>query len=265
MRPQCRRGTLLNRSMSLSARFALAFALALALSLALSLAARRARVLSVTGAWSAVAVGTIAVVAGWPWTAVLLAFFASSSALSRWRRATKERATSSVVEKGGERDAWQVLANGGVFTLCALGAILWPAPAWTLAGLGALASATADTWATEVGTAIGGIPRAIATFRPVPAGTSGAVTLAGSLAMVAGALFLGTTALLAGFAKETLRSGGGGRGSRRGGRHHPRRDRAGAALVRAMRDGDGAPGARLRHRDGSRGADGRGSTTTWST
>lgn len=180
------------------------FLFALALASALSLAARRARMLSPSGSVAAIAVGTVALVAGWAWTAALLSFFVSSSLLSRWRRAVKERATGSIVEKGGERDAWQVAANGGVFALCALGATLWPSPVWALGGLGALAAATADTWATEVGTAIGGVPRAISSGRTVPAGTSGAVTLAGSLAMVVGALFLGTASWLAGFGKEVL-------------------------------------------------------------
>jgi uncharacterized protein (TIGR00297 family) len=180
------------------------FVLALALASLLSLAAWRARALSPAGAWSAVAVGTVTVIAGWSWTLVLLTFFASSSLLSRWRREAKERATGGVVEKGGERDAWQVAANGGVFALCALGATLWPSAMWTFAGLGALATATADTWATEVGTAIGGVPRTLWNGHPVPAGTSGAVSVAGTLAMIIGAIFLGTSAVLAGFGKEVL-------------------------------------------------------------
>ncbi|MEP7381111.1 MAG: DUF92 domain-containing protein [Gemmatimonadota bacterium] len=180
------------------------FLFGLALAIAWALAARRARVLSASGAWSAVAVGTVTFMAGWSWMAVLLTFFVSSSLLSRWRRQTKERATLAVVEKGGERDAWQVLANGGIFALCALGTTLLPCSSWALAGLGALAGATADTWATEVGTAIGGMPRALLSGRPVPAGTSGAVTVAGTAAMLAGALFLGTTAVFAGFGKEVL-------------------------------------------------------------
>lgn len=180
------------------------FLFALALATALSLSARRARMLSHSGSVAAIAVGTVALLAGWSWTGALLTFFVSSSLLSRWRRAVKERATSSIVEKGGERDAWQVAANGGVFALSALGAILWPSPAWALGGLGALGAATADTWATEVGTAIGGVPRAILSGRAVPAGTSGAVTLAGSIAMVVGALFLGTASWQLGFGKEVL-------------------------------------------------------------
>ncbi len=171
----------------------------LALAAAIAIVARRARSLSGTGAWAATVIGTLATAAGWRWCVVLLAFFFSSTLLSRWRRAPKEQATRAVVEKGGNRDAWQVLANGGVFALCALGAIVVPSAPWALAGVGALAAATADTWATEVGTAIGGIPRTIFGWVPVPAGTSGAVSWAGTLAMVTGAAFLGTVAAYAGF------------------------------------------------------------------
>jgi len=178
------------------------FLLGLGLAAMLALATRRAHVLSTSGAWGAVVVGTLATAAGWRWTAVLLAFFVSSSLLSRWRHERKAKATAAVLAKGGARDAWQVAANGGIFALCALGAVLVPSPWWGLAGLGALAGAAADTWSTEVGTAIGGVPRSVIGRRQVPPGTSGAVTGAGTLAMVAGAIFVGTVAVLSGFGKE---------------------------------------------------------------
>lgn len=165
----------------------------------IAIAARRTRVLSTSGGAGAIASGTLAAAAGWPWAAALVAFFASSTLLSRWRSDAKDAATRAVVAKGGQRDVWQVAANGGIFSLAAGGALLAPAPWWELLALGALAAATADTWATEVGTAIGGEPRTLLGWRRVPRGTSGAVTGAGSAAMVAGALFLGTVAVAAGF------------------------------------------------------------------
>src|SRR5947209_19402307 len=57
--------------------------------------------------------------------------------------------------------------------------------------VGALATATADTWATEVGVFSHQLPRLITTGRPVPAGTSGGVTLLGAGASATGALLLG--------------------------------------------------------------------------
>jgi uncharacterized protein (TIGR00297 family) len=135
--------------------------------------------------------------AGWSWGLLLISLFVSASALSRIGEERKLARTSSVVEKGGERDAGQVLANGGVFAIAALGQLLAPSPAWMALGVGAIAASTADTWATEVGTLSSQDPVSILSGRRVPAGTSGAVTLLGSAAGAAGAAFIAAEATLA--------------------------------------------------------------------
>jgi len=63
-------------------------------------------------------------------------------------------------------------------------------PTLTLAYFGALAAATADTWATELGMLSSQRPRLITNGRPTPAGMSGGVTTAGLIASVAGAALL---------------------------------------------------------------------------
>ena len=133
--------------------------LGLLLAGGVSLAAFRARALSVSGAFAAWAVGaTVFGLGGWAWAVPLLVFFGTSSGLSRWRRASKEKLG---YEKGGRRDAGQVLANGGVAAACALLPFLFPrvtpVHAYGLF-LAALAAANADTWGTEVGSALGGKP-----------------------------------------------------------------------------------------------------------
>lgn len=156
---------------------------------ALAVAARFARSLTVGGALAAVVVGTAATMAGWGWAAVLITFFVTSSVLSRFRRGVRDARISGIVEKGDERDAWQVLANGGVFALSALLALVngSAASGWMLVGLGAIAAAAADTWATEIGTLAGRAPRSIVSLRPLPTGTSGGVTLFGLMASLGGA------------------------------------------------------------------------------
>jgi uncharacterized protein (TIGR00297 family) len=163
--------------------------------------ARRTRSLSASGAWAATAVSALSIAAGWVWGALLIAFFVASTVLSRIGEAEKSARTADIVAKGGERDAAQVLANGGVFALCALGSIVVPrdAGAWHAVGAGALAAATADTWATEIGTLIGRAPRSIISFSEVPPGTSGGVTTAGTAAAVAGATFLAGMAFMLGW------------------------------------------------------------------
>ena len=167
--------------------------LALALAGGVALAARRVGSLSTSGAAAAAAVGFLLFgLGGGPGAGALLLFFVTSSLLSRWRRGDKERLQ---FEKGGERDAGQVLANGGVAAACALLLPFVPDAAWPRAALlGALAAANADTWATEIGSLAGRAPRRITTLRPAPPGESGAVSLPGTLAALAGAALVALVA-----------------------------------------------------------------------
>jgi uncharacterized protein (TIGR00297 family) len=126
---------------------------------------------------------------------MLLGFFASSTLLGRLRDAERTARTAGIIAKGGRRDAWQVLANGGVFAVAAVAHALHPDVAFLAVGAGALAASTADTWATEIGTLSRGAPRLVTTLTPVPPGTSGGVTKAGTTASVAGA---GLIALIVG-------------------------------------------------------------------
>jgi uncharacterized membrane protein len=81
--------------------------------------------------------------------------------------------------------------------------------------LGALAAAAADTWATEIGTLAGGRPRTLLGWRAVPPGTSGAVSAAGTAALVAGAAFVALLAIALGFPAWVALAGlaGGGAGA----------------------------------------------------
>jgi uncharacterized protein (TIGR00297 family) len=137
-------------------------------------------------------VGAAAVAAGWDWALLLIIYFATSSALSRLGAERKARRTASVVAKSGPRDARQVLVNGGVFTAAAALALFFPhrMQLWRAVAAGALAASAADTWATEIGTWIGGTPRSAWNWRRVAPGTSGGMTTAGTIAMVGGAAIL---------------------------------------------------------------------------
>ncbi|HEU4566122.1 MAG TPA: DUF92 domain-containing protein [Gemmatimonadaceae bacterium] len=170
----------------------------LALAAAIALAAVRAGSLTSGGALAAAAAGTTAVAAGWRWGVLLIAFFVTSTALSRFGAAAKERRTGGIGAKGGRRDARQVLANGGTFTLAAALSLLAPWPLWFAAGAGALAAAAADTWGTEIGTLAPGEPRLVTTGKRVPAGTSGAVSPPGLAATLVGALFMGALVCILG-------------------------------------------------------------------
>ena len=136
------------------------------------------------GAAAALAVGVATIWGmGWRGLVLLLAFFVSGSLLTR-----------AAEGGGGQRTARQVVANGSVAALAAL-AGSWPAFA------GALAAATADTWATEIGAFSRAAPRLITSGAPVPRGTSGGITLLGTCGGLAGAgVMAGLAALPRGMA-----------------------------------------------------------------
>ncbi len=100
---------------------------------------------------------------------LLLAFFVSGSLLTKG---------------GGARTARQVLANGGMAAVAAL------AGSWT-AFAGALAAATSDTWASEIGRHSRSLPRLITNGTRVPAGTDGGITVLGTAGGLAGAALMG--------------------------------------------------------------------------
>ncbi|HTU71710.1 MAG TPA: DUF92 domain-containing protein [Candidatus Baltobacteraceae bacterium] len=150
--------------------------------------------LSPGGSVAAAIVGTLVwIFGGWQCMVVLLAFFIPSTLISRVGRARKRKLVD--IGKHGPRDAMQVLANGGVATLAVLFARHFGAPAFA-AFAGAFAAASADTWATEIGTLARGAPRSILTLRPLASGLSGGITAQGSLAQVGGALVVAITAAL---------------------------------------------------------------------
>ncbi len=142
------------------------------------------RWLSRGGVLAALVVGRAVTAATGPaGLALLFAFFLSSSALT---------------PGGGRRTAIQVAANGGIATL---GAVLSAVhPVWRLAFAGALAAAAADTWSTEIGGRSRAAPRLITTRASVSPGTSGGVTLLGSLGGAAGAAFIAVAAAILGLA-----------------------------------------------------------------
>lgn len=113
---------------------------------------------------------------GTPGLVLLVTFFVTGSVL-----------TQLTGGAGGQRNVRQVLANGGVAAVAAL------LGSWAGAAA-ALAAATADTWATEIGSFSPTPPSLITTGETVPAGTSGAVSMIGTAGGIAGAVVIGVLA-----------------------------------------------------------------------
>jgi uncharacterized protein (TIGR00297 family) len=186
----------------------LQFAAGALLAILISLLVWRLHMLSTSGMVAAAIMGTLVFgLGGLPWACLLIGFFISSSLLSRLARKRKMKVEEKF-SKGSSRDAWQVIANGGVATMLLVFTYIqreiigcsdacFSANGWAfLTFAGSLAAANADTWATELGVLSRTNPRLITSGRKVQPGTSGGISLIGALAATAGGLLIAGMAAL---------------------------------------------------------------------
>ena len=149
--------------------------------------------LSPSGAVGAMIVGTLTFgFGGWQWGILLGIFFVSSSLLSHYKEREK-KAVSEKFAKGHRRDFTQVMANGGAGSFVALLSAT-SLSTWLPLFVGIMATVTADTWATELGTLSKRPPRLVTTGRAVEVGTSGGVSLLGTAVSFTGGLLIGLVA-----------------------------------------------------------------------
>jgi uncharacterized protein (TIGR00297 family) len=160
----------------------------------LALGAWRAHVLDKWGAISAFLIGFVTFVFpadGWKWFIILLVFLTVSSYMTHYKYQVK-RKKGFAQEKGGARGWPNVTANGVIAGLLALLTVYFPREPILAAFLGAVATANADTLATEIGLLNPTDPRLITNLRKiVPAGTSGGISVLGEFATLLGALVIG--------------------------------------------------------------------------
>jgi uncharacterized protein (TIGR00297 family) len=151
----------------------------------------RARTVTRSGAVAGVVVGALIYVGGGAgaWVLLLVTFIAAS-VTSRAGLARKER-LGIAEERGGRRGAGNAIANCGVAAVAAIGAVTTPYPAEALCALvAALTAGGSDTIASEIGKAWGRSTFLVTTFRRVKPGTSGAMSVEGTMAGLLGAIAL---------------------------------------------------------------------------
>ncbi|WP_251551380.1 DUF92 domain-containing protein [Neobacillus muris] len=143
-----------------------------------------------SGAIAAMAVG-ISILIGIGLRGLLLLgiFFTTSSYWSIYKKSAKHRMEEKLA-KGSTRDWRQVAANGGAASLYSILYYFDHNPVWFIGFAVSLASANSDTWASEIGSLSKREPIFIKTMKPVERGTSGAVSLLGSIAALAGSLLI---------------------------------------------------------------------------
>ncbi len=156
--------------------------------------AYRFKTADLSGLFSTALVGIILLVfADATWVLVMLAFFILGSVCTRYKFEYKKRIG---VEQGksGARGYRNVFANGIVACAAAVLYGVFVQPVFIVMYVGCVATAAADTMASEIGVT-GGIPYMITTLRKVPIGTNGGITTTGELVALGGSFVVSLVAL----------------------------------------------------------------------
>jgi len=140
------------------------------------------RALKFEGLVTAVLTGMVIYAASPVLFLALLAFMVSSSLIGRFTNHDKR------FQKKGERNATQVLSNS--FAAALAGFFMLMGQNALGLGIAAIAAATADTWATEIGSMSKRRPRLITNLKLVEAGKSGGVTTLGLLGSLMAGFFI---------------------------------------------------------------------------
>lgn len=146
--------------------------------------------LTISGLISAIIVGSCVYIGfGIPGLVLLGTFFATSTFWSKYKSAVK-KSIEEKLEKSGRRDWQQVTANGGAASLISLVHFFEPNNVWVILFCIAIASANSDTWASEIGSLSKKEPIFIKDFKRVEKGTSGAISMLGTISAVLGSLLI---------------------------------------------------------------------------
>jgi len=169
-------------------------------AVAIGFSAYKLRTLNFSGFLASVFVGTVVFgLGGWQWAIVLMVFFISSSVLTKAFKKRKLNLNEKF-SKGGRRDWGQVFGNGGLatfFVLLHAIPIFAESSFFWYAFVATLAAVNADTWATEIGVLNPYPPRMITRLSEVvEKGTSGGVSVYGSLGSLIGSGIIGLMGVL---------------------------------------------------------------------
>jgi len=172
----------------------------------LAIAGYFTRSVTFSGALGGWLLGTIIIFgAGWPLYVALLAFFVIGTAATKLGYQRKANA-GLAQESGGRRGFSHAFSNVGVAAICAIAVsrfsriddepLMWMTLAY-LMGIASLATAAADTTASEIGQLIGRRAFLPLTLQRVPVGTEGAISIEGTLAGAVSGTLVAVAAVLA--------------------------------------------------------------------
>lgn len=185
--------------------------IAVLISSFIAIRAYRKNSLDVSGAFAGFFVMVVHLSVNYRFGAMLLAFFFTSSKLTKMGE-DRKRSIDADFKEGGQRNWIQVLSNGGIATILVVAF-------WNFTGsqdtclnskesylitslvggmIGHYSCCNGDTWSSELGVLSEAQPRLITTFKPVRRGTNGGITKAGLLAAAAAGCVIGLAFVLPG-------------------------------------------------------------------
>ena len=170
---------------------------AVVVTAAFALLARWVRGVSVSGGIAGAVVCFVLYAAAGPSAFVsLVSVFVLTWIATRFGYRRKQKLGTAENREG--RTASQVLANVATAAAAAAVSVLTGKTVFLLAAAAALSEAAADTVSSELGQAYGKTAHLITTWRSVPAGTDGGISLIGSLGGIFAAAIVSAVSLLAG-------------------------------------------------------------------
>ena len=171
---------------------------ALALALIIGYISYGAKIADITGVLSGTLLGVLIIVfGGIEWFAVLMVFFVLGGVFTKYEYKYKQSLGIAEAE-GGARGYKNVFGNGLVAMILAVAGGVFGWHVFLIGYLGAVATATGDTLASEIGETWRGKPRMITTFEKVEPGTDGAISALGEFSALLGAGAIGIIAVLLG-------------------------------------------------------------------
>jgi len=172
--------------------------LTLLFMIVLGYALGRVKLADVSGVLSGILMGLLIVsFTDFRWFVLMLSFFVIGGIFTKYKYDYK-RAIGIAQEGGGARGYRNVFGNGIVALVCAIAFGITGNTLLVIAYIGAIATATGDTLASEIGQTYRKLPRLITDLRFVPHGTDGGITSLGEYSALAGAGAIAIIAVLLG-------------------------------------------------------------------
>ncbi|MFD2308338.1 DUF92 domain-containing protein [Enterococcus termitis] len=143
--------------------------------------------LTKSGSLAVITVGTVVCAFGsWQTWVLLILLFGSSGLISILKKPIAISNEETLIAKDQQRDGWQILANGLPAIVSLILFYFTENQLFLIGYVSAIAGATADTWASEIGIVSRHTPRSILSFKPIAPGLSGGISSLGTFASLVG-------------------------------------------------------------------------------